>query len=187
MTPNMESLQGHLLVASTALRDPNFFHAVVLLVRHSDEGAMGVILNRPLEVRLRQVWKQVADVECRRNDLIHLGGPCEGPLMAVHDNPVLGESEAPAGVYFCTDRGSLEQLAADMECQVRFFAGFSGWGPGQLEGELAEGSWLTLPAAAAHVFAAEVDLWDRVTREISGRKILDALGIREVPPDLRAN
>ena len=183
----MESLQGKLLIASPELRDPNFFHSVVLLVRHNVEGALGLVLNRPLNVRLPQVWDQVSNAECRRNDLIYLGGPCEGPLMAVHDQAALSETEVPGGFHFATDRAALEQLASEPERLVRFFAGFAGWSEGQLEAELAEDSWLTLPATAQHVFATETDLWDKVMRELKGREILDVLKIREVPPDLRAN
>lgn len=183
----MQSLQGKLLIASPELRDPNFFHTVVLMVRHNVEGALGLVLNRPLSVRLPEVWSQVSTAECRRSDLIHLGGPCEGPLMAVHDWAELGETEISSGLHFSTDRSALEQLAADPERQIRFFAGFAGWSAGQLEAELAEDSWLTLPGAEQHVFTIENDLWDKVMRELKGREILDVLKIREVPPDLRAN
>ena len=183
----MNSLQGQLLLASPDLRDPNFFHTVVLMVRHNDEGALGLVLNRPLNVRLGDVWNQVGEGAPARNDVIHLGGPCEGPLMALHDEPTLGESEALAGVHFATSRELLEQLVADPTRQASFFAGFAGWSPGQLEGEMSEGSWLTMPATPAHVFAADADLWDKLTRELSGRQIIDTLHIRHVPPDLRMN
>ncbi|MGC3968905.1 MAG: YqgE/AlgH family protein [Pirellulales bacterium] len=133
-----------------------------------------MVLNRPLNVRLQQVWKQMGDSPCVRDDVIHLGGPCEGPLMALHDCAELSESDVPAGLFFSTDRAALAQLADQPERQIRFFAGFAGWGPGQLEGELGEQSWLTMPAAAAHVFDSEIDLWDKVTRELKGREILGA-------------
>ena len=107
--------------------------------------------------------------------------------MAVHDQAALSETEVPGGLHFATDRAALEQLASEPERLVRFFAGFAGWSEGQLEAELAEDSWLTLPATAQHVFATETDLWDKVMRELKGREILDVLKIREVPPDLRAN
>jgi putative transcriptional regulator len=183
----MDSLQGKLLVASPDLRDPNFFHSVVLLVRHSADGALGLVLNRPLEIRLKQVWHQVSEVPCVRDDRIFLGGPCEGPLMALHDDPTLGDAEAGGGLFFSTDREYLEQLAADPERRVRFFAGYSGWGANQLEAELAERSWLPVDVKAAHAFEADDELWDRAMRDVSGRKVLDLLGIRDVPPDLRVN
>lgn len=183
----MDSLQGQLLLASADLRDPNFFHSVVLLVRHNEEGALGLVLNRPLEARLEQVWKEIGIGRPARNDVIHLGGPCEGPLVALHEVAELGESEVVPGVHFSSNRDMLEQLVGDPARQARFFAGFSGWGPGQLENEMTEDSWLLLPAEAKHVFSAEVDLWSLLMREISGREILSKLQIRHVPPDLRMN
>jgi putative transcriptional regulator len=183
----MDTLEGHLLLASPELQDPNFFHSVVLLLRHNDEGAFGLVLNRPLQVRLHDIWQQISSKPAQRNDLVFLGGPCEGPLMALHDDPTLSESEGTRGIHFCSDRDLLTQLAAAPERQVKFFVGFSGWGPGQLEGELDEGSWLTLPAVAANIFDAHDDLWDRVLRDVHGRQLLDRLHIRHVPPDLRMN
>lgn len=183
----MNSLEGHLLLASPDLRDPNFLQTVLLMIRHNDEGAFGLVLNRPLKVRLQEVWGQVASTPAARNDVIHLGGPCEGPLMALHDEPTLGENEVVSGVHFCTERDLLAQLAADPSRQIRFFAGFSGWGPGQLEGEMEEGSWLTLPAVAKHIYEPIEDLWNTLMRDVHGRKIIDTLHIRHVPPDLRMN
>jgi len=183
----MDSLQGQLLVASPDLRDPNFHHSVVLLVRHNDDGALGLVLNRPLEVRLQQVWNQVSKKPCERDDRIFLGGPCEGPLMALHEDIALGDDVAGEGLFFSTEEELLEQLAADAARRVKFFVGYAGWSGGQLEAELAERSWIPLPAKPAHVFEAEDELWARAMRDVSGRKVLDILGIRDVPPDLRVN
>jgi len=184
----MNSLQGRLLLASPELRDPNFFHTVVLIVRHDDDGALGLVLNHPLSVRLKQVWGQIGAGEPARDDLIHLGGPCEGPLMALHDEPTLGETEALPGVHFTTGRDLLELLAADPSRQARFFAGFAGWSAGQLEGEMSEGSWETLQATPPHVFDADAaDQWEKLTRELAGQKIMGMMNIRHVPPDLRLN
>lgn len=184
----MDSLQGQLLVASPDLRDPNFFHSVVLLVRHNDEGALGLVLNRPLDVRLQQVWHQVSKSPCERDDRIYLGGPCEGPLMALHEDVALGDAGAGEGLFFSTESELLEQLASDSARRVKFFVGYAGWSGGQLEAELAERAWIPLPAKPAHVFEADDDdLWARGMRDVSGRKVLDLLGIRDVPPDLRVN
>lgn len=183
----MDSLQGHLLVASPDLRDPNFHHTVVLLVQHNDDGALGLVLNRPLDVRLRQVWNRVNKKPCERDDRIFLGGPCEGALMALHEDPSLADLGAGDGLFFSTDKELLEQLASDVARRVKFFAGYAGWSGGQLEAELAERAWIPLPAKPDHVFEAEDELWARAMRDVSGRKVLDILGIRDVPPDLRVN
>ena len=85
------SLDGHFLVASRELLDPNFARSVVLIIRHSEEGAMGLVLNRPTKTSVSEAWKQVSEAPCPTTGLIHLGGPCRGPLMAIHGDPALGE------------------------------------------------------------------------------------------------
>ena len=79
----MESLQSHLLIAAADLSEP-FAHSVVLLVRHNDEGALGLILNRRTNASLKETWARLSEVPCHRNEALYLGGPCEGPLVALH-------------------------------------------------------------------------------------------------------
>ena len=86
------SLEGQFLVASRKLLDPNFVRSVVLLVRHSDEGAMGLVINRPTKTTVAEAWRQVSEAPARREALIHLGGPCRGPLMAVHARRGVGRN-----------------------------------------------------------------------------------------------
>ena len=74
----MKSLQGHLLVASPKLVDPNFFHTVVLLVQHNQEGALGLVLNRPLQTTVQEMWQEVGESQCEVDQPLHQGGPCEG-------------------------------------------------------------------------------------------------------------
>src|SRR5580698_10070881 len=77
----MKSLKGQLLLASARLQDPNFLRSVVFLVQHGEEGALGLILNRPLETTVRQVCEQVSAASCAIEGQMHQGGPCEGLLM----------------------------------------------------------------------------------------------------------
>jgi putative transcriptional regulator len=179
-------LQGYFLVADAELRDPNFFHTVVLLVQHNDDGALGLVLNRPSRATLSQVWAQVSQSTCKRNDAIYVGGPVEGPLMAVHDSLDHSETNIVPGVHFCSSRENMEGLVHS-EATALFFAGFSGWGAGQLESEIAEGAWQTIGAAARQVFSHEADLWERLTNEISGIAVLSKLRIKHVPPDPELN
>ncbi len=107
----MPFLQGHLLVASPKLGDPNFFRAVVLLVRHNEDGALGLILNRPSDTPLKAVWETVSETPCETTAVIHHGGPCPGPLMAVHTEEFMAESEVLPNLYFASDKQQLEHLA----------------------------------------------------------------------------
>src|SRR5687768_5273835 len=87
----MKSLQGQLLIASPKLFDPNFFRSVVLLVQHTDAGALGLVLNRPLEMTINDAWGQVSETPCDATGFLHQGGPCEGPLMVLHTDSALPE------------------------------------------------------------------------------------------------
>jgi putative transcriptional regulator len=184
----MDSLQGHLLIASSELVDPNFFRAVVLLVRHSEAGALGLVLNRRSQTTLREVWKQVRQTECHREGHLDLGGPCQGPLTALHTDVRCSDSEVLPGLYFTGEPGSLEQLATADDAQpARFFVGYAGWGAGQLEGELETGSWRVMPAAIEQILAYDPDLWDEVTKQLVGQWMAKSLNLRHVPPDLSCN
>jgi putative transcriptional regulator len=185
----MTSLQAHLLIATPDLAEP-FNRSVVLLVKHNEDGALGLILNRRTSAQLKEAWDNLSDVPCHRDASIFLGGPCEGPLVALHTHEFLLEIEVMPGLYFCAGKEKLETLAAQNEddgATVKFFAGYSGWAPGQLENEIARGSWSVMPAAPAHVFWHEDELWIRARRFVADSAWRSRLGIKGAPPDLRAN
>ncbi|HEV2969582.1 MAG TPA: YqgE/AlgH family protein [Pirellulales bacterium] len=181
------SLEGHFLVASRELLDPNFARSVVLLVQHSEEGAMGLVINRPTKTTLSEAWRQVSEAACPMDGLIYLGGPCRGPLMALHGDAELGEIEVVAGLQFCADPDKIEAVIGKAEEPSRFFIGFAGWGPGQLEAEMAQDSWLTVPATPEHAFDAPHDIWLKIMRQISTSQMISALNIKHVPADPSLN
>jgi putative transcriptional regulator len=180
------SLQGHLLVSSPELPDV-FEQSVVLLVRHNEEGAFGLVLNRSTATPVQEIWSRVSESECLTGEHLHVGGPVEGPLMALHDDEPAMELEVFPGVYFSANREQLEQLAMREGAAARYFVGYAGWSPGQLEGELKRGSWQTLPARAEHVFQSDERLWEIARREVNDHILRAQLHIRHVPPDLRMN
>jgi len=183
----MESLKGHLLVASPHLADPNFHRTVVLLVHHSEEGTLGVVLNRRADKTIRELWESVSQTPCETDQHFHLGGPVSGPLMAVHTEKSLAELEIMPGLYFAAQREHIEKLIAQDSKPFRVFVGHSGWSGGQLEGELNEGSWLTTPATVDHVFADESDLWKRVAKQIGDSMLRSMLDIKDLPEDPSLN
>ncbi|MFV2067035.1 MAG: YqgE/AlgH family protein [Pirellulales bacterium] len=184
----MASLEGHLLIASPDLLDPNFVRTVLLIVRHDEEGALGLVLNRPTKTTLKEALREVHDTPCRRDDTLFLGGPCQGSLMALHGQPLLMEIEVLPTVFFSADSDHLEQLIAESNGETRFFVGFSGWAAGQLESELQTGSWRTAAARPEHIFSSSHDsLWRTVSREIVSSVLLSALKIKHVPHDPSMN
>ncbi|QDU63558.1 hypothetical protein Pan216_44380 [Planctomycetes bacterium Pan216] len=187
MSSAHDSLKGQLLVSSPKLLDPNFEKTVVLMIHHDDEGAFGLVLNRPMMTTIREVWAQVSESFCLREDALHRGGPVEGPLMAIHNNEEYSEMEILPGVYFSAGADELSGLVAAPEHDTKFFVGHSGWGPGQLESELEEGAWLTTSAESLHVFRDGEEFWSDVMDEIAGTTIPPALKVKHVPKDPSMN
>jgi len=166
-----KSLRGNCLLASPFMDDPNFFRAVVFLVRHEEEQAFGLILNRPTDFRLDKVVSMVCDLKCVHDAPLYCGGPVDGPLIALHDQSDLEGDECIDGLRVCSDQEKLMQLFVRPEAKLRLFDGFAGWGPGQLEGELETGSWLVADVDADLVFGDDDDLWGTLLKRI-GQNIL---------------
>jgi len=158
------SFHGQLLLASSRLVDPNFARAVVLMVSHSEEGSLGLVLNRPLEMTVKEACEQVLETTCDIEGPLYQGGPCEGPLMVLHtQTPILkAEPEVVPGVHFTTDRERIESLLRAADITAKYFVGYSGWGPGQLEAEIETGSWIRASACKAHIFDDKTDQWSRL-------------------------
>ncbi len=183
----MSSLSGHLLVASPHLLDPNFMKTVVLLVQHTQQGALGVIVNRPISKSVQDLWREVGGGPCANTQPVYLGGPVPGPLMAVHCEELLSELQIIPGVFFSASKQNLDALVMRPDPALKIFVGHSGWGPGQLDQELAQGAWLTTPGSAEFLFFHPGELWQTVSRHI-GRSLLQSmLNIKRAPDDPRVN
>ena len=183
----MDSLQGQLLIASPNLRDPNFFKSVVLLVQHNDQGALGVVLNRPLEATIQEAWPQVSVLPCNAEGALHQGGPCPGPLMVIHTDPAASQMEVCDGIYFSTDKDSIERLVSQCAGPLKFFINYAGWGPGQLEGEIEAGGWLATHARSDEIFRGDDDLWPAALRLASRRSRLAGVDPKLIPDDPSVN
>ena len=183
----MKSLQGHFLVASPKLADGNFYKSVVLMIKHDDEGAFGLILNRPTESSVREVWKMVAADEIDCPQPIFLGGPVTGPLVALHRLKSAAEMEVLPGLYFAAHKDQLHKIVSQSAKPFRFFSGYAGWAGGQLEGELKAGGWLTAKAKKDLIFHAGDDLWDQVVRTIGENILGAAIKAKHVPENPSLN
>lgn len=166
----MRSTRGRLLVAGPNLLDPNFFRTVVLMLDHDDEGALGVVLNRPTDYPIASALPGWATV-VSEPDVVFVGGPV-APETAI----ALGRRAAgPMPVAWSNVVGGFGIVELDATplpheiADVRVFAGYAGWSPGQLEVELAADAWLVLDALAADVTSTEpVELWSTVLRRQHG-------------------
>jgi putative transcriptional regulator len=176
-----ETLAGQLLLASPTLRDPNFERTVVLIGLHSEEGAMGVVLNRPSGVTVGEAAPQLEQA-VSESDPVYVGGPVQQTSIVF-----LAEflDPSPAGVLvlgrigFPAPDAEIDELSEATE-RVRVFAGFAGWGEGQLEAEVEEGDWIAHAALPEDVFTdVPEQLWSRVLPRKGGSYAL----VARMPPD----
>ena len=185
----MVSLQGQLLIATPSLTDPNFEKTVVLVALHGEDGALGLILNRPIRSEVKELWSQVSKTFCVRDGFAREAGPVSGSLITLHDRRSLANFVVTDAIYVGTEMSSMESLVASDEGQAIFFLGHAGWGPGQLERELQEGSWLLLPARSEHVFGVPdpLVLWKDATREAGRRQIHTMIDLKHIPENPQVN
>ena len=163
----MESLAGQILIASGRLADPNFVHSVILMVQHDEHNALGLVLNRPTDTTLAEACEQASDLPCDADGVLYEGGPCEGPLMVVHARESAGQLEIVPGVFFTAERDHIESLLRENEKPAKYFVGYSGWGPGQLESEMETGSWLASPASKEIIFEEDEERWSKLMLELT--------------------
>jgi putative transcriptional regulator len=187
MTHPSRSSAGRLLVAEPWLSDPNFARTVVFMIEHHREGAVGVVLNRPTEVAIAEVladWQQLVNAP----PVLHIGGPVEqGSVLGLgwseRDAPVVGWSEIIDRVGTLDLHVEPAMLVGELAA-VRLFAGYSGWGPGQLDGELDEGAWFVVDALPPDVFDPDPEtLWRRVLRRQPDELAL----LADMPLDVSVN
>lgn len=165
----METLQGQLLIASPALLDPNFRRTVVLVTEHTDEGAAGLVLNRPSPAEVAELVPQLEPL-VEDGEQVWLGGPVQQDAVLV-----LGEfvdpDDAAVPLFGALGFPSLDEPdeVVPATTRRRVFAGYAGWGAGQLEDELAREDWIIEPALADDAFTEAPDaLWSDVLRRKGG-------------------
>jgi putative transcriptional regulator len=170
----VDTLRGQLLVAGPDLLDPNFRRSVVLVGEHGDEGAMGVILNRPSPVSVADAVPPLADL-VPEEELVYVGGPVQPQAIVVLGD--FGEPQEAATLVL----GSIGFLPGEIEsaddvaslARARVYAGYAGWAPGQLESEIEDSSWIVAQALPEDVFSSEPEwLWSTVLRRQGGKYAL---------------
>ena len=181
----MQSTRGQLLIAGPGLGDPNFWRTVVLIVEHTDEGALGLVLNRPSDTTVGEALPELREL-CDPEQDVLVGGP-----VATSAVMVLAEFEDPgdAALIAFEDIGILStesdpDTAGAGVRAARAFAGHAGWGPGQLDGELERGDWILEPARRSDAFAPDPrELWPEVLTRKGGSYAL----IARMPADPSMN
>jgi putative transcriptional regulator len=179
-------MRGKLLIALPTLLDPNFARTVVLIAAHSDEGALGLVLNRPSETEVAGTLPAFADL-AGEGEVVHVGGPVQPQAVLA-----LAELESPAlletvlvGDAIGLVTGDLDPEAiAPVALRARVFAGYAGWGPGQLEAELEREDWVLAEPEPDDVFRGDAEgLWPAVLARMGGSYAL----LARMPPDPSMN
>ena len=174
MSEDSTLLGGQLLLAMPALADPNFYRSVVLVCEHGAEGALGLIVNRPMQLELGTILDQL-DLSTAREDINRLpvfsGGPVETQRgFVIHDEVGVFADSLNIGDALAVSSSS-EILGAISENRgpdhFLVVLGYAGWGPGQLENELRENAWLSVPASPQLIFDVPVnERWRRAAIQI---------------------
>jgi len=160
--------QGKFLLADPFMSDPSFRRSVIFLTEYGPEGSVGFVLNRPTDFMFNDIVEDFPEFPVK----VYLGGPVEGGnLHFLHRVPELADSyEVGRGIYWGGSLESLKMLMASGKvtpADIRFFIGYSGWAPNQLDEELSQKNWIIAPATRPHVFNDQPSsLWSSVLRSL---------------------
>jgi len=180
----METTRGRLLVANGSLLDPNFRRAVILVADHDEDGAAGVVLNRRSETTVAEAAPPLAPL-AGSDELVYVGGPVQpeaAVVLADYAHPELAEHLVLGSIGLVTGEEATEAVQ-DIR-RARVFAGYAGWGPGQLDEELGEEAWLVEDGLPGDVFTDDpVRLWSTIVR----RKGKDFAMLALMPDDPSLN
>ena len=174
--------RGMFLVAGPRMPDPRFARTVILLLEYDESGALGLVVNRPTEVSLHDAL--VTPLPGSANHRIHAGGPVEHRrLIALHrSHEAVGDAQHVFGDVYAS--GSFDALRRMLErdghaADLRAYLGYAGWGPGQLDSELARDDWIVTPADAESIFDASPDeVWEDLIRRNAGRWVRHGSAVR---------
>jgi putative transcriptional regulator len=180
----MDSVRGQLLVAGPALLDRNFWRTVVLVVEHNEEGALGLVLNRPSEASVGETVPQLEGL-LGSDELLFIGGPVQpSAVIVLAEFEDAGDAALIAfGDVGVLGTGSKDELGVGVR-SGRAFLGHAGWGPGQLDGELERGDWILEPARLEDAFSDDASgLWSEVLTRKGGSYAL----LARMPADPSVN
>lgn len=181
----MDTIQGRALVASPYLTDPNFLRSVVYILQHDEEGAVGLVLNRPLQTNVGELLEQLTDFSVINHAPVYYGGPVDGPLMMLQECP--GPEEGTRVMAVASDQDLITKVCSTEPEQLvgryRVFDGYSGWGAQQLDEELKSGGWMVWQISPHELFSDPEELWQTAIKEI-GREILsESIDPDRIPKD----
>lgn len=183
--PDKDSLAPSLLLAMPQMRDPNFERSVVLLCEHSDEGTMGLVINRPTTTSVVSIVQmEPAELEGANSDVpVWIGGPVDTSRAWILSS---GDPQTPERIqlneqlFLAASADALRlclHTPSDLQARYRFLLGYAGWAPGQLEGELAASAWLNAPLDLNLIFDTPAEqMWDAAIKSLGIDPLLLHMG-----------
>jgi len=183
------SLAGCILAAASSVQDPLFANAVCLIVEHTAESTVGIMLNRPMAIDPKQVLNVLLEGEGSNGTAsaqfqslhFNFGGPQNGPILALHNDSELAEGGNDHGVYLSAQVDTLKKLATITPEHLRWFIGHATWSKSQLEEEIVAGDWHVMPAIPQLVFADENAMWTHAMEWIGRSVIATFPGVNHFP------
>lgn len=165
----MQPQTGRILISEPFLLDPNFKRSVVLLTEHNDMGTVGFVLNQPTDLNLTAVFEDLDGKDIS----LYQGGPVElNSLHYIHSNKEIRDSiEVGDNLFWGGDIKEVKEglhVRAFNPDSFRFFVGYSGWAPGQLEDELSQGSWMVSEMSSKEIFGNDAELWKTAVKKLGG-------------------
>ena len=169
--PEVVLSQGKFLVASRNMQDPRFKETVILLIDYGMHGAVGLIINRPTEVKLSTLFPDIENLQ-QRKDTVYIGGPVEYNKMMMIIKSGANPDQSKhifEDIYVSSSRALLRQMVDDIDEKMRFrmYAGYAGWAPRQLDQEILRGGWHVLKADSKTVFDKDSsEIWPELIRKV---------------------
>ena len=170
-TNNIEPGRGKILISEPFLLDYYFKRSVILLAEHNEEGSFGVIMNKPLDVKFNEVIKDFPEFNCQ----IYLGGPVENDsLFFIHTlgDKIESSMEIIDGIYWGGEMEAIKEMIVTKTLNpehIRFYIGYSGWSPEQLDGELIKNSWVVSRVKKDYLLNTKPDLlWKSALEKLGG-------------------
>ena len=177
---------GRFLVAGRRMGDPRFARSVILMVRYEDEGALGLIINKPSEITLAKLLPEMAGLKTP-NDLVYRGGPVarDGMMFLLRSESMPEQAQHVfADIYVSPSRKLFDKMVVEDDVRLRSYIGYAGWAAGQLESELRREDWHVVPADPDTVFTERPDtLWKTL---IEQTEVLFARVLPRLPPPMHA-
>ncbi len=183
---------GQVLISSPQLTDSSFQQTLILPISVSGGKVMGVVLNRLTTMTIKEAWQESVGQECLSEELLYVGGPISGPIMALHTFEMWGDKKIAEGVYFSTEAPNLITLVNVVnEGSICFYIGYAGWEPGQLEREMLAGFWFQSICDRKYIFRDSPDdnIWKIALNEHGNRLMQRVCKIKSkhVPEDISSN